>query len=242
MYLRYGNYQTADSEVSVTILREAQVNEAGQPYALRHTWEIEGTIFGDDTAAVVANLLALERAFAVWGLDLALIDSNGTICHSMPSGGSLTGVRITKPPSYPNGDGAELSTFRTYSITATCDYPYGLGQVTNPLKSFTETLSFSGGGPRRIVVECAFGPPQPQIVNQFTAFRATQAGSAVGMYGYPPIPPPIFPAALVENGSPSFTGGQLRNGVYVDFGVQWAYRFESPTPLIGLPNQWPASG
>lgn len=240
MYLRYGNYQTADSEVSVTILREAQVNEAGQPYALRHTWDITGIIFGDDTAAVVANLLALERAFAFWGNDLALIDSNGTICHAMPSGGSLTGVRITKPPSYPNGDGAELSTFRTYSITATCDYPYG--PVTNPLKSFTETLAFSGGGPRRIVVECAFGPPQPQIVNQFTAFRATQTGSAVGMYGYPPIPPPIFPAALVENGSPSFTGGQLRNGVYVDFGVQWAYRFESPTPLIGLPNQWPASG
>lgn len=240
MYLRYGNYQTADSEVSVTILREAQVNEAGQPYALRHTWDITGIIFGDDTAAVVANLLALERAFAFWGNDLALIDSNGTICHAMPSGGSLTGVRITKPPSYPNGDGAELSTFRTYSITATCDYPYG--PVTNPLKSFTETLAFSGGGPRRIVVECAFGPPQPQIVNQFTAFRATQTGAAVGMYGYPPIPPPIFPAALVENGSPSFTGGQLRNGVYVDFGVQWAYRFESPTPLIGLPNQWPASG
>lgn len=241
MYLRYGNYQTADSEVSVTILREAQVNEAGQPYALRHTWDITGTIFGDDTAAVVANLLALERAFAVWGLDLALIDSNGTVCHAMPSGGSLTGVRITRPPSYPKGDGAELSTFRTYAITATCDYPYGIG-VTNPLKSFTESLAFSGGGPRRVVVECAIGPPQVQIVNQFTVFRAVQSGSAIGMYGYPPIPQPIFPAALAEAGQPAFTAPQLRNGVYVDFGVQWSYRFESPIPLVGLPNQWPASG
>jgi hypothetical protein len=242
MILRYGSYNSDSNECSVVISRDAVMNDAGQPYALRHTWNINGTIFGDDTSAVVTALLALERAFAVWGLDLSLLDSSGNVCHSMPSTGSLTGVKIIRPPSYPQGDGAELSTFRNYEIIATCDYPYGLGQVTNPLKSFVETLAFSGGGPRRMVVECAAGPPQPQVLNQFTAFRATQTGSAVGMFGYPPIPPPIFPAALVENGQPTFTGGQLRGGVYVDFGVSWNYRFESASPLAGFPNQWPASG
>lgn len=242
MILRYGSYSTADGECSVVISRDAVLNEAGQPYALRHTWNINGTIFGDDTAAVVANLLALERAFAVWGRDLAMLDSAGTVCHSLPSTGSLSGVRITQPPSYPKGDGAELSTFRTYSITATADYPYGLGQVANPLRSFTETLSVSGGGPRRTVVECAFGPPQPQTLNQFTAFRGTQSGAAVGMFGFPPIPLPIFPAALAEAGQFDHVGGKLRNGIYMDFGVSWSYRFESATPLIGVPNLWPASG
>lgn len=242
MILRYGSYSTADSECSVTIDRQALLNAAEQPYALRHTWDITGTLFANDTSSLVTALLALERAFATWYLDLALLDSNGNVCHALPSAGSLTGVRILKPPSFPKGDGAELSTFRTYTIQATADYPYGLGQVVNPLKSFTETLTVWGGGPRRTVVECAAGLPQPQILNEFTAFRATQVGSAVGMFGYPPIPDPLFPLALEENGQPSFTGGQLRGGVYVDFGVAWNYRFISATPLVGLPNQWPASG
>jgi hypothetical protein len=117
-----------------------------------------------------------------------------------------------------------------------------LGQVVNPLRSFNETLTFSGGGPRITVVECANVPPQPQVLNLFTAFRATQVGSAVGMFGYPPIPVPIFPAALEESGQPAFTSPSLKGGIYVDYGVSWSYRFISATPMAGLPNQWPASG
>lgn len=240
MILQYGSYYTADHECTVVIDREAVMNAAGQPYALRHTWSIEGMIFGDDTAAVVAAFLALERAFAVWFFDLYLLDSSGNICHAMPSRGSLTGVKIIKPPSYPKGDGAELSTFRTYAIIATADYPYGGG--VNPLKSFTERLAFSGGGPRQTVVECVDVLPQPQILNLFTAFRATQAGSAVGMFGYPPIPAPIFPGAIEEAGQPEFTSPSLMYGTYVDFGVSWNYRFVSAFPLVGLPNQWPSGG
>jgi len=238
--IQYGSYFTADHECTVIIDKEAVMNAAGQPYALRHTWSIEGMLNAADTAAVVVAMQALERAFAPWFFDLYLLDSSGNICHAMPSRGSLTGVKIIKPPHYPKGDGAELSTFRNYAITATADYPYGGG--VNPLKAFTETLAFRGGGPRQTVVECVDVEPQPQLLNLFTAFRAVQTGSAIGMFGYPPIPPPIFPGALEEAGEPVFTSPSLMYGTYVDFGVSWSYRFSSPTPLVGLPNQWPAQG
>lgn len=239
MILQYGTFLSADSECTVVIDREAITNNAGQPYALRHTWNIEGQIQAADTPSVVAAMGALERAFAVWGFNLALLDSNGNVCHALPSVGSLTGVRITKPPSYPKGDGAQLSTFRDFTITATADYPY-IGAI-NPLKNFTETLRFSGGGPRVTCVECVNIDPQPQVLTLLTAYRATQIGSAIGMFGYPPIPAPIFPGALEEAGEPAFTAPRLQYGTYVDFGVSWSYRFISPSPLIGLPNQWPAN-
>ncbi len=239
VFLRYGTYTSAANECTVAIDREAVTNDAGQPYALRHTWNIEGQLQAADTASVVLLILALERAFSFWGLDMALVDSNNNVLHSLYSRGSLTGVRITKPPSFPKGDGAQLSTFRDYVITATAEYPY-IGAI-NPLKAFTETLHFSGGGPRATCVECTNIEAQPQILSLYTAYRANQAGSAIGMFGYPAIPGPIFPGALEEAVTPSFTAPRLQYGNYVDFGVSWAYKFVSPYPLVGLPNQWPAN-
>lgn len=237
--LRYGSYSTPDSECTVVIDKEAVTNDAGQPYALRHTWNIEGQLQAADTPNLVAAINALEFAFAPWFFNLALTDSSGNILHALPSTGSLTGVRITKPPHYPKGDGAQLSTFRDFAITATADYPY-IGAI-NPLKAFTETLRFSGGGPRATCVECVNALPQPQILALYTAFRATQVGSAVGMFGYPQVPAPIFPGALEEAGEPAYTSPRLQYGTYVDFGVSWSYRYVSPVPLIGLPSQWPAN-
>ncbi len=74
----------------------------------------------------------------------------------------------------------------------------------------------------------------------YTAYRATQTGQAVGLYGYPPVPPPLFPGKLEEGGRPTLGSPRLRNGVYVDWPVSWSYSFVSATPLVGFPNRWPA--
>lgn len=242
MYLKYGSYTHADAEVSFTIDSQSLENEAGQQYGYRNTWRIEGCLQADDTTAVVTAFRALETAYSVWYRDLVFYDDSGNITHKLLNAGSLTGVKIVSPPSYPRGEGAELSTFRHYTLMASADYPAGAG--LNALRSFSETLAFTGGGPERTVVECANVPPQEQVLKAFTMFRAVQSGSAVGMFQYPVIPPPLFPGKerirSVPPGNPVHGSPKLRNGRYIDWPVSWSYEFISATPLVGFPNRWPA--
>lgn len=188
------------------------------------------------TALMVA-VRAMESAYSVWYRDLGLYDGS-TVLMSLPNRGSLTGVKIVRPPAIPRGEGAQLTTFLDYTITATADYPAGSG--TGLLRSFSETLAFSGGGPRRAVLECVNVPPQEQVLTAYTAYRATQTGQAVGMFAYPPVPAPLFPGKLEVALQPAFGSPKLRNGVYTDFPVSWSYSFVSATPLVGFPNRWPS--
>lgn len=242
MFLQYGSYIHAENEVSITIDQQSVVNEAGQQYAVDKTWNIQGIIQAPTQALVIVAYTLLEAAYSRWYQNLTLLTDTGLVAHQLPNAGSLTGVRITKPPSYPKGEGAELSTFRTYSITATARYP-AIG-ATNPLKSFHESLAMSGGGPRRAVVECANVRPQEQVIKAFTAFRAVQSGQAVGMFNYPIVPAPIFPGKEVEPsippGNPVPGSPRLLNGIHIDWPVSWHYEYISATPLVGLPNRWPA--
>lgn len=202
------------------------------------TWRISGQIHADDTSALVTRLIALRAAYSRWYSDLGLYDASGNLTHGLLNRGSTSGVKVVKPPHFPKGDGAQLSTFRDYEIVLEARYPATNQQ--NPLLAFNETLSFSGGGPRRTVVECTNVPPQEQLLTLYTAYRARQSGSATGLYGYPPIPAPIFPGALEVNGEPTFGSPRLKNGRYVNFPVTWNYSFVSAVPLVGLPNAWPA--
>lgn len=240
-FLSYGGYVHSENEVSVSVNRTTLKNQTGQPYGEQHAWTIEGRLIGDDTAAVIAAARALVAAYSRHYLDFRFYDSSGNTAYDMKSAGSLTGVIIDEPPSFPEGTGAQLSTFLDYRIVAHCDY--GLTPGANPLKAFTETLAFSGGGPRRAVVECANAEPQEQILSLRTAYRCSQSGSAVGLLAYPPIPGPIFPGKEevvggdVQIGSPKYA-----NGLYTDWPVSWSYSFISAVQLVGLPNVWPAGG
>lgn len=242
MYLQYGSYRHAENEAAYTILVNEIENESGQLYTLRHTWNITGQVHAADTAALLVQLRLLEAAYTVWGRDLAFFDDAGRVCHALPNAGSFTGVKITSF-GYPNGSGAQLSTFRDYAITATADYPAGAGGGSG-LRAFQETLSFRGGGPERAVVEVVNGPPQEQLLKAYTTCSATQSGSAVGRFGYPVVPPPAFPGkervASVPPGNPVYGSPKFVNGQYTDFPVSWSYEFVSGTPLVGLPNRWPA--
>lgn len=240
-YLRYGVYTHGADEVSLTVSKSALLGPTGQRYGQRITWAIDGRLIADDTAAVVTAKRQLESAYDRDGQDFTFTDSNGTVAHSMQSAGSLSGVVIDEPPSFPDGTGAQLSTYLDYRIVAHCDYGFTAGE--NPLKSFTETLSFAGGGPRRAVVECTNALPQEQVLSLATAYRCTQSGAAVGLLAYPPIPGPIFPGKEEVAGSDrSFGSPRYVNGVYTDWPVSWSYLFISATPLIGRPNVWPAGG
>lgn len=245
IYLKYGGYQHTDDTVTFTIDVSSNETDGGDLYESVHTWSIEGQIQGSDTADVVAKFRALEAAYAVWFQDLVFYDASGAATHRLLNDGSTSGVRIIKPPSYPRGDGAQLSTFRDFSIQAQAVYPAS-GDQGNVLRSYNETLSFAGGGPERTVVECVNVRPQEQLLKLWTAATVRQAGSAVGLFAYPEIPPPLFPGKerirSDPPGNPQKGSPQKRGGKYVNYPISWSYEFVSGTPLYGDPNRWPGGG
>ena len=233
LYLQYGSYAHAEGEASITISKRVVEGETGLRTAFIETWTIEGWIHGDDVSEVTAALLEMESAYSVNGYDLCLYQPNGTAtAHILQTARARGGVRITSL-EYPDGQGAEYTTYRKYRIVAEAEFPTG----QKGIKSFNETLTLSGGGPRFLFLQTLRGLPQKQLVAQSTPYRATQQGSAISDDGYPNIPSPLFPQhEHVDRRTLSRQSPKWRMGSLSNYGASWAYEFESSTPLVGSPN------
>lgn len=242
MFLRYGSYTHALQEARVTIQRQPLSDAAGNLYGYREEWQIDGRLVADNAAAITSALAVLEAAYASGGQDLALLLPDGVTpsSHQLVSADCLGGTRIARPLRYPIGQGAEYSTFRTYSVAIEGDLL--LSQAESPLLAHEETLSFSGaGGPRFVVIECRNGPPQMQMVSQRTPCRVVQRGRAIGLRQYPSPPGPIWPSfeqpeeRRIQLTSPR-ARGQGAQRALAHYGISWSYQFLAPAPLAGLPH------
>jgi hypothetical protein len=117
MILKYGNY---------TFVLSPEIKKSSSPVgaglarqAARITWQLSGTLTFKSGGDVVAQVAALEAAFAANAKDLILYANNGTtVVDQLATATALGGVRVTKGPEYPTGKGAELVTVRHYEITA----------------------------------------------------------------------------------------------------------------------------
>lgn len=231
MILRYGSYSHADGEISLSISQTPTYTSTGLRKGYVSRWSIRGILHGADAAAVASAIASLEAAYGSDGYDLVLYASDGsTVRHAMRNNASPSGVRITAL-NYPEGDGAEYTTYRTYTIEAEAEYLGFLG-----LDSYSETYDFSGGGESWVLIETITGPPIRQTVRQQTPYRCQQSGTAVGIGSRPTVPPPVFPAAEhVDQRRISYQTPQyLRNGNTM-YPVTWSYSFESASPLFALP-------
>jgi len=235
MYLKYGSYTHAQNEAAVQIGKRAVFSPRGYRQAVRETWRILGVLHAAGQASLTSAIASLRAAYGVNGLDLGLyLDDGLTLTdHALVSSLSLGGTRVTSL-EFPNGSGAEYSTFRSYSIAVEAEFP----DTSNNLLDFSETLSFEGsGGPRIIFLDTLDGLPQQQIAQQRTTSRARQEGRAVGLATYPPVAAPIWPGAelpaerRLAMRSPRRVAGNL-----TEFVVEWKYAFEAVIPLAGMPT------
>lgn len=235
MRLRYGNYWHAHGEVEVSISRQTVFSNLGVPYEEEHTWTVRGQLLGDTTAEVVAAIRRLGVAYARPFLPAALVDANGLVCHALPNAGSTSGVRVIQPPSFPEGGGAELSTFRNYTLVLSATYPVSARPV---YRSFRETLRTWGGLPDRRMTTTVNTAPVEYVSARRTPYRAVQSGSAVGFSGPPPIPGPIFGFALLDGPDHprQSEGPTVQDGRLTDWAESWSYSFVSATPLVGRPT------
>ncbi len=239
MLLQVGGYRHASHECAVTRSFTRELGPGGDTLTVRRQWQITGTLQAADHVSLQAAKNVLEAAYAVPYPDVYLWHESGLLHDSILNAGSTSGVIITSGPDYPNGTGAEGGTFLTFSASVMASYEAAVAN-TDLLESFTEAVSTVGTGGRRfIVVETVDDECVPQILNRKTKCRATQSGTAVGRYGYPPVPPPLWPEWELEDQRTVTPTAPRREGrTLAGYAVSWSYSYESPAPLRGLPNVW----
>ena len=244
MIFAYGSTAFPEGSVDLSIVRAPIEGEQGVRRGTKITWNLSGQIEAADQASLTTAIQALEAAFDTNGRDAILYLPDGVTptAHQLLNAGSSTGVKVVKLPSYPTGQGAEYSTFRTWTAVLEAEY-----EDENPDQdevSFVETVSTIGtGGPAFVIRQGVRRAHKQQLFDK-TPVRATQSGSATGKTRYPAPPPPIWPSAekveqrQVTRKTPK-RGGTPGQPTYTDWEINWTYTFESTDPLTNDPNRLP---
>lgn len=237
MYIAYGNYAFTAGTVEVAITKRVKRNPRGFRESVMHTWNLRGRLEGANIDAVTAAIAALETAFDRDGRNIGLYEDDGTVtAHYLASNSCLGGTRVVSL-DYPDGKGAQYTTFRDFAIVVEGEILVTAGSEASKIWDWQERITLSGGGPRFVFAQPIRGKPVRYTVCERTTFKAQQSGSATGRGIYPPFPPPMFPAhehtdaRVQERSSP-----QEQQGDYASFGISWSYSFESADPLIGKPG------
>ena len=243
MYFRYGNYSHDPGEGHLQIMApQTTFSSAGLVTGVKYQWEWQGRKQAATVAELTAKLLEMEAAYAVQGLDAGLYEDSGTpTAHVLHANLCFGGVRVTQPPFYPIGDQAQYnsdSPFRDYAIGLEAEVTAGA-----PLQIYDwkEEISYSGGGPDFVLVTCLTGPPQPQLANQHTPYRASQAGEAASNIWWPNPGQPKWPNCLHSQQStiryqPATRAGAAATNGSFRYRTSWNYVFESATELSGYPS------
>ncbi len=101
---------------------------------------------------------------------------------------------------------------------------------------FQESLEHLSGG---LVVDYVGGTinlAEKQIVKENEPWSYLQSGSAVGLYGYPIPPPPIYPQHRTRMKFPKLYAPEIAYPVQQRFKIEWSYEFMSD---VALPNALP---
>jgi hypothetical protein len=241
--IRYNGFLSDAGECSCTRRRTAVMGSNYLQYGWDYTAEITGESILSGPSAIPAKVAALDAAFSTSGYDLIVYnDDAATVLFTLPK------VQIQGGVDFPNAgagaqQGSEWVNKLTWGVTLTGRY--ALPQI-NPatILSFTESIEYSGGGPKRVFVEQRNGPPILQIPTAQTVYQAVQEGSMIGinkLYLKPPLPlfgtpwenPVLRPATLQPSqvqGTPFFLP---------QYQITWRYLFKSAAPLVQkFPAYW----
>lgn len=254
MRLRIGSTLFAVNGTEITSRVEVARNTAGIPFKRKGVLDVKGWLDVTGGTAMTPQQMqtactlqmnTLMTALATPYRDVVFLQDNGSPSATyLYNAQSIGGVVVTAGPNFPDGINGYTAVQR-FEFTVEAEYylPASSGiNTASMLLSFTETLSFSGGGPRVVYKESIVGPAQRQVTCEQTIYKVTQSGSAVGILHRPDplaISPPKWPANLLENPAiDDVTPQRMGLNHYEGYGVSWRYSFGSSTPLIGVPTLW----
>lgn len=246
MILSYGSFKHPVGQPKVAFLAEGVKNEGDVVVAYNARVDIVGTIIGagsNPQGDIDSQIAQIKAAYAKQNQDCILYLNDGTT----PSQNvllvkqTLGGVRVVRPPSFPEGNGAEYATYRTFTVGLEAELP----AVSNSaLWSFREAVTFQGGGRVWDILQPIYGLGIEQTIKQSSPYMAIQSGEAVGYQDYwsKMFPGPLWPVKERQFEREELMEGPRRIGTaYKLFPTRWTYRFKSVTPLKGTatPNLWP---
>lgn len=240
MILKYGSYLFRANACKIASKSSVRTNAAGQQLSRKTILFVDGYLIASGVAAVTTAMTELYTALSIPFQDLIFYQDDAATTESATylknTNLSMTGVRITEGPNFPDSTGFDYTGGRRFTFTAESEYRIG---PANRLISFHEELDFSGGGPLYIVRPAKRGPAQRQRPYQSTPYVLVQTGEAVGYGQYPPDPRIFFPTRLKMNPKIRLIGGN-RVGLnrYEDFGKSWRIEYESESVLPALPTLW----
>lgn len=244
MIVKYGAFTHKLDEVALAIVRSTKRNKANAIEFVTQTWNLSGFLTTDTQIALNTEITNLEAAYSEDGKDLVLFFDDGSTksAHEMINSQALGGLRIMTGPSFPEGRGAEYTTFRRFEIQVAADF-LPSGALRSRFLDFQERLTFTGGGPKFIMLQAINGPPQRQLVAQQTPFRLVQAGSQIGQTQRFPPAAPLFPQhehvdlRQINQGGPKRNGSGA-NAAFTEFQTSWQYTFESINFFRAFPTPW----
>lgn len=225
-------HQHSANEVNVVTYNKFRtVSPRGHQLREIHVMQLLGEIKTTDQATMISSLSTLETAYAGDGFDAGLYYDDDTVTHMfMASGTSIDGVRVVQF-SYPEGDGSQLATRRTFSITLRAEYFQTFG---SSLIEWAETLDYRGnGGPRHRIIELQTGAVS-QITNSATGSTVRQVGYAVNDDAYQLPNDPLFPAFLRNDlDNKRYRSGKVNMKRVTGYRTEWNYVFQAPFALSG---------
>lgn len=252
LYFQYGSYKHDVGEVTLSnISQRVEFSENDAPETVTKTMTVDGTIIGS-VSEITNKIYGLEKAYSKQFKDAIMMLQDGSSVtatpHALWNGFAVGGVRVVGF-SYPDGSNSEYATKRRYQINLEAKYrlnpdgsimtriPFGLSQIeekdAKELGSYTETLSFSGGGPTIVAHTTLSGPVIMQRVSNQTPYRATQSGSSTASTYYPKAPNPMWSNYYDQPASSVTTSASNKK-----FTTSWSYQFISDKPLNGRPRAY----
>jgi hypothetical protein len=242
MLIQYGSYQHQVSSSGITVSSEIEETDSGVPVRLKNTVSIEGRIrnhSGGSSLDLDSLIAQMEQAYSIPGQDFGLLHDDGRRTQAYWTNASTIGGIRPKFLAYPNYKGGEYWSYRQFRIGIEFYTPVDLSVI---YLKFTEQISVEGGGQSFGVKEVNYGPGIRQRLRTHTKCTASQTGSAIGRNRFPAIPPPIWPFAL-RNTEPKVSrtirprGSRFHGNIVLEeCEVSWAYEYEWPTRLDGVPH------
>jgi len=231
-YVHAGGTYTFNADTTMIPLERAFLFDAqGRRDRERQTWRIRTVLQAATQDLITTAINSLQSAFANDDGTLTIIqEDNDDTPHEVAS------VKVLSI-AYPEATGPEYANRRTVEITLE-----GTSEVSGKADdyvTFTESVSYRGGGPRYHWQETIEGKPQKCQVAEHTLYEATQRGSAVSKGStYPDPPGPLFPGHELEaNPELARTAERTEDGE-LRYRLDWVYKFASSEELVAEPNTW----
>lgn len=243
MYAQYGSYV---HDANTCTLSQFLVRQLYSPrharYATMYSVTLNGQLIVNDAsittpsalqAAQYSKISALINAYSQNYQDFKFIQDDGTVTrHSLINANSLSGVQVVHR-SWPQGDGAEYATLRSYTIILQALYD----EEESELFDYQEYFHYIGNCGPRWTMDDTWDGPVYQMTYPATHQKMIQTGSAVGWKGYPLVHINSFypqwehtDRRVVSVGHPQ----RFANGFRM-FPVQWKMEHSLPTYNQGVP-------